>query len=182
MELVGSILILLALLLLVGLFITRPILENKGTAFSKDDHEISALLAERDRALNALQELDFDFTLGKIPVEDYPAQRALMLQYGVEVLRKLDTHQAQASVESAEDRLEKAIAGRRTDRDLGGSLAAPTQPEKSARIYAPNDVLEEKIAERRRLRQEKAAGFCHHCGNPLQRSDQFCPRCGNRIS
>ena len=33
-------------------------------------------MAERDRVINSLQELDFDFKLGKIPEEDYPVQRS----------------------------------------------------------------------------------------------------------
>ena len=52
-------------------------------------------MAERDRVINSLQELDFDFKLGKIPDEDYPAQRAELLQKGADILRKLDALQPQ---------------------------------------------------------------------------------------
>ena len=52
------------------------------------------LLANRENALNALQELDFDFKLGKIPAEEYSIQRASLLQMGAEVLRRLDEIQA----------------------------------------------------------------------------------------
>ena len=35
-----------------------------------------ARCADRDRILNTLYELDFDYDLGKIPEEDYQQQRA----------------------------------------------------------------------------------------------------------
>ena len=59
----GSIFLVLGLLVLVGMFIARPFVERKATGFTQEDHEYSGLMAERDRVLNALQEIDFDFTL-----------------------------------------------------------------------------------------------------------------------
>lgn len=41
--------------------------------------------------------------------------------------------------------------------------------------------LEARIAARRQARQEKAGGFCPHCGKPVQKSDKFCPRCGGDV-
>jgi len=37
-----------------------------------------------------LKELDFDNSLGKIPLEAYPQQRLSLVQQGAEILRKLD--------------------------------------------------------------------------------------------
>ncbi len=91
---IGSIFLILALLVLVVFFVSQPFLDRRrelsSTSRNAIDHELSSLLAERDRALNALQELDFDYALGKIPEEDYPAQRQRLLQYGADTLRKLD--------------------------------------------------------------------------------------------
>ena len=179
---IGSILILLALLLLVGIFIARPIIEHKGKIVSEEEHELSSLLAERDRTLNALKELDFDFTLGKIPEEDYPIQRARMLQYGADILRKLDTYTGQPAADTVKDPLEQAILERRTAMQpvtAAGALVA--NGNGTNHVILPDDQLEAKIAERRRNRKGKAAGFCHQCGSPLQQSDRFCPRCGNKI-
>ena len=89
----GAIFLLLALLILVGLFIFSPFSERRARGVSKDDQEISALMAERDRAINSLQELDFDFSLDKIPAEDYPDQRAALLKRGAEILRQLKRYQ-----------------------------------------------------------------------------------------
>jgi hypothetical protein len=179
---IGSILILLALLLLVGIYIARPILEHKGKTVSVEEHELSVLLAERDRTLNALQELDFDYTLGKIPEEDYPAQRARMLQYGADILRKLDAYTPQPVSDTAEERLEQAIIARRIARQPVPTGAWTTNGNGGNGISHPDDQLEARIAERRRNRKGKAAGFCHQCGSPLQQSDRFCPRCGNEIT
>ncbi len=68
----------------------RSRLQAKTTGISQLDHQRSALLAERDRVLTALQDLDFDNALGKVPVEIYREQRGLLLQTGASVLRRLD--------------------------------------------------------------------------------------------
>jgi hypothetical protein len=184
---IGSILILFALLLLVGLYIARPILEGKSSStVNSEEHDRSALLAERDRMINALQELEFDYALGKIPEGDYPVQRAQMLHYGAEILRKLDAHSppspgaAQKEKVSAEDRLEAAIVRRRKAQSAATAAGAPSANGENGN-GAPDDNLEVMIAQRRRERQGKSAGFCHQCGSPLQQSDRFCPRCGLKI-
>lgn len=109
MEL-GSIFLLLAVILLVGIYISRPLFQRSDPgnkvknspdqsgdeavyavrSGADPDHIRSSLLAEYDRLLNTIQEFEFDHTLGKIPSEDYPAQRAALLQAGADVLKKLD--------------------------------------------------------------------------------------------
>jgi hypothetical protein len=196
----GSIFLIIALLTLVGLFISRPIYERNQSgatapaetgATARADQKRSALLAERDRVLTALAELDFDYTVGKVPEEDYPIQRSALLEHGVRILRELDaqeeskaTREAAGEAETApaatpEDRLEAAIAARR----LATTQAAGPAPNGGAASVggpapAGDDDIEIQIAARRRLRQEKAAGFCPQCGGPVQKSDRFCPKCG----
>jgi NADH pyrophosphatase NudC (nudix superfamily) len=175
----GSIFLIVALALLVSLFISRPffsraasarLVEQKRQTDVQTDHLRSTLLAERDRLLTALQELDFDNTLGKIPPEDYPAQRAELLTAGAEVLRKLDAVEQHHPSSSAEERIEQAAAAHRADASMRPRLPSADQ-----------DELETLIAARRRARQEKSAGFCPKCGRPLQQSDKFCSSCGTTI-
>ena len=172
----GSVMLILALALGVGLYISLPLtrhtarekLDANQKSTDDIDHNRSALLAERDRVLTALQELDFDQALGKIPAEDYPVQRTALMTTGANVLRQLDQlDTGNGSSPSAEDRLEAAVAARRTD----------------VRRMANNgmDDLELAIAARRRERQEKSAGFCPKCGNPAQNSDVFCSHCGTTL-
>jgi rubrerythrin len=180
---IGSIFLVLALLVLVGLFISRPFFEKENSAHdqasSQEDHERSFLLAERDRLLNALQELDFDYDLHKVPEEEYAPQRAILLQRGADILRRLDAQEAQADAGSAEDRIEAAIAARRA---VAASAVAPNGRKQAVAVTAPDDALEAMLADRRRVRQEKAAGFCSQCGGPVQKSDQFCPKCGAKTT
>ena len=177
---IGSLFLILALFILVLLFIGRPFFEHKLSAavVNEPPPALSALLAERDRALSAIHDLDSDHSLGKVSEEDYLGQRAELIQHGVDILRKLDELQPQTvtvqAEEPEEDRFEEAIASRRAAR----VVAAPRPNGHGA---APDDQIEVLIANRRRSRSEKSAGFCHKCGSPLQISDHFCPRCGARI-
>lgn len=168
MEL-STIFLLLAILILVGLYLYSPFIARSRRA-ADEAHELSALMAERDRVINALQELDFDFQLGKIPGEDYPAQRAALLQKGADILRKLDElAPASSTGRDVEARIEKEAAARRAD-------AAAQKPEPG------DEELEEMIASRRQLRKDKSAGFCPKCGKPVLVTDRFCPSCGKSLT
>jgi hypothetical protein len=191
---IGSIFLILALLVLVVLYISRPFFEHEAQPEAEEaeanrvEHERSSLLAERDRLLNALQELDFDYALGKIPAEDYPEQRQRLLHNGADVLRRLDALQPQAEQEDAEARLEAAIAARRADAarpmpEIAVQAVAAGGGRKSAvAVAGADDDLEKLLADRRRARREKAAGFCPRCGGPVHKSDRFCPKCGGKIA
>jgi NADH pyrophosphatase NudC (nudix superfamily) len=159
----------LAVLILVGMYLYAPFLERRARNVTEEEHELSALMAERDRVINSLQELDFDFKLGKIPEEDYPAQRASLLQKGAEILRKIDTLAPSGIQVDTETRIERAIAARRAD-------ASVAQTEVS------DDDLEAMISARRKGRRDKSAGFCPRCGKPVMVTDRFCPACGKSLT
>jgi hypothetical protein len=160
----------LAVLILVGVYLYAPFMERRARRVTEQEHELSALMAERDRVVNSLQELDFDFKLGKIPEEDYPTQRASLLQKGAEILRKIDALAPQpASTQDTEARLEKSIAARRADAAI-------------AQVEISDDELEARIAGRRKGRREKSAGFCPRCGKPVMVTDRFCPSCGKSLT
>lgn len=160
----------LAVLILVGIYLYAPFMERRARRVTEEEHELSALMAERDRVINSLQELDFDFKLGKIPEDDYPVQRSTLLQKGADILRKIDTLAPQAtSAQDTEVRLERAIAARRADASL-------------AKVEVSDDDLESMISSRRRGRTNKSAGFCPKCGKPVMVTDRFCPSCGKSLS
>ena len=192
----------LAILVLVAMYLYAPLARRYARAVTEEEHELSALMAERDRVINALQELDFDFKLGKIPSEDYPTQRVNLLQKGADILKKIDELTSEErsgsrrvhtdalrtkdssqrkeklrnpgsspvfATQSAEDRIEQAIAARRAD-------ASIAEPE------IADDDLEALISARRRKRKEKSAGFCPKCGKPVTLSDRFCPSCGKALT
>ncbi len=168
MEL-GSIFLILAVLVVVGVYLYAPFTKRARRYGTEAGHEISALQAERDRVINALQELDFDFKLGKIPSEDYPAQRAALLNKGADVLRQLDAlAPTSSSGRDAEARIEKASASKRAD---SSTREAETD----------DDDVESMIAARRKQQKGKSAGFCPKCGKPVLVSDKFCPSCGKAL-
>ena len=160
----------LAVLILVGMYLYAPFMERRARSVTEEEHELSALMAERDRVINSLQELDFDFSLGKVPEEDYPMQRTSLLQKGADILKKIDSLAPQAaSAQDTEARLERAIAARRADAAL-------------AQAEVPNDELEAMISSRRKGRTHKSAGFCPRCGKPVMVTDRFCPSCGKSLT
>lgn len=177
---IGAIFFLLALITLVGIYVGQPYIQRRGRRVTREDHDYSALMAEYDRTVNTLHELDFDNSLGKVPVEDYPKQRSELLAKGAELLRKLDAMVAASSPEAkpvsaegndAESRFEAAVASRRADATSAQSAST-----------LDDDDLESMIAARRKNRKEKSAGFCPKCGKPILASDRFCPSCGKAIN
>jgi rubrerythrin len=160
----------LTILILVAIYLYAPFMERRARRVTEEEHELSALMAERDRVINALQELDFDFKLGKIPEDDYPVQRTSLLQKGADILRKIDALAPQmTSAQDTEARLERAIAARRADASL-------------AKVEVTDDDLESMISSRRKSRTKKSAGFCPKCGKPVMVTDRFCPSCGKSLS
>ncbi|MGE5374994.1 MAG: zinc-ribbon domain-containing protein [Bacteroidota bacterium] len=167
---ITAILVSLALLILVAVYLYAPFINRRARRVTEEEHELSALLAERDRVINSLQELDFDYKLGKIPEEDYPTQRTLLLQKGADVLRQIDTLAPQpTSVQDVDARIEQAIAARRAD-------ASGVKPDVS------DDDLESMISARRKAHKGKTSGFCPKCGKPVMVTDRFCPSCGKSLS
>lgn len=182
MEL-GSIFLILAVIVIVGLYLYAPFTTRAHIPLVRESNEISVLKAERDRMINSLQELDFDFNLGKIPAGEYPDQRAALLRKGADILRKLDElaplaptprpgrEKGKARGETAESRIEKATAAGRAD------------TSSSAPVFTGNDDdLESMIAARRKQHADKSAGFCPKCGKAVLVSDKFCPSCGKALS
>jgi hypothetical protein len=170
---IGSILLILSITILVGFFVSRPFFSDFQLSESEkplDDeirnieHELSNLMAEKDRLFIALQELDSDYSLGKIPNEEYAPQRTEYKNTAARVLRRIDEMDVKI----------QALEGGHS-KPLNPSPAEPVTDEKM-------DEIEEIITARRRARNEKSAGFCPHCGKVIQKSDLFCPSCGSKVA
>ncbi len=155
----SAIFLLLLVLAFIVLFVSRPFFARQRVRSSGESRELSTLLAERERLLTALQDLDSDQALGKIPEEDYPTQRADLLQRGAEVLRQIDA----------------ALS----DRQAPGSQETGMDIPTASHVPLTEDVLDELLAMRRNARKEKTGGFCPKCGKPVLMTDIFCPSCGN---
>ena len=154
---IGAIFILLALSILIAMYLAQPYLERRAKTVSDEEAALSALYAERDRAIHALKELELDNALEKMPEEEYARQRGILLQAGADALRKIDAYLADPD------------SVPRVDVNLGSPLDA-------------DDELESLIAARRSQRKAKSGGFCPNCGHPVLRSDKFCTHCGKETA
>ncbi len=113
---IGSVLLVLALAILVALIVARPFWETQRANWTEAE-EPSALLAERERILEALLELDFDHQLGKVPEEIFASQRAYLVNKGAQVVKQLDAQVAEAGRLPLDpnDDLERLIAARKAE-------------------------------------------------------------------
>jgi hypothetical protein len=181
----GTIFLFLALLVPVGLYIARPLMERRSLAVSDEEQALSALMAERDRLLDAVQELEMDKVMGKIPEDVFPAQREDLIRRGAEVLRKIDKFYEKYQVEDPDLQLEAAIAARRTESDTSTDPEPILEPEPVLERIAAgsyeDDRLEDLIAARRQAHAGKATGFCPQCGTAIQKNDRFCSNCGTIV-
>jgi len=86
-----------ALALVVVAFVARPFLREPAPASDRlDDLDPAArvrldLVEERDRALAALKELEFDHRTGKVNDEDYRAQVGPLRRRAAETLKALES-------------------------------------------------------------------------------------------
>lgn len=153
---IGSILAILALAIFAFTFIARPLFERKDFKDTYYGRQLSNLLAERERILTILQELDMDYAMGKIDERDYVDQRSLLVRRGATVLKNIDLQR------DAHD-----LRG-----ESGEAVSATEQLE---------SLVEAAIAQKRSLKSEVLSNYCSQCGNALYAGDKFCSRCGAPI-
>lgn len=153
---IGSILAILALAIFAFTFITRPLFEKKGFKETYHGRQLSNLLAERERILTILQELDMDYTMGKIDERDYADQRSALVRRGATILKNIDLQR------EAHD-----LRG-----ESGEAVSAAEQLE---------SLVEAAIAQKRTPKSEVLSNYCGQCGNALYAGDKFCSRCGAPI-
>jgi len=161
-------LVLLAMLILTGAFIARPLAAGGGKAVDEREKRLSTLYAQQDQILAFLQELDMDFAMGKILPEDHEAQRAEWLARGADVLKEIDELGAsRARPDDLDAQLEDKVARLR-----------PTIGQDSE--SALEKSLEAEVAHRKEA-LSSVAGYCGHCGQSLAAGDRFCSRCGTPV-
>lgn len=162
----SALLLLLGLVFLVILFILAPLRQHRHVPQMDGGRDLSTLLAERDRVLKEIQELDFDHSLGKVPEDEYSLQRKALLKMGAEMMRQIDgMKQTQSQPVPLEEQ----------------AYAAVMENAASRADEVSDDDLELLIAERRASRKERTGGFCPKCGKPFLQSDRFCSCCGQPL-
>lgn len=151
---IGSILLGVALLVLVGLYLARPFLKpNKFSNHPTTQRE--QLLIEKEAILTQIQQLDFDVDTKKLPPEVHQAQREEMVQQAALILKQMDDLDDHPSTIDAE--IEAAVARIRQS-ETAVSVA-------SARPVASNGK----------------GNYCPECGAPTGVTDNFCTNCGHKL-
>ena len=86
------------------LFVARPFLRHPASGERASDPESGRLALEeqRDRALAALKELEFDHRTGKVSDEDYRALVGELRRAAADALRALDLGRARTDVRTDE--------------------------------------------------------------------------------
>lgn len=199
---IGSILLGVALLLLVALFISRPLWQPHTVPPVLELTPRQALEAQKDVILDQIRALDFDLETGKIPAAIHEQQRPRLVAEASELLKQIDALDHPAGGEAADeyrlahrdDEIERAIALMREKRAAGEGavLATAARP-------AVDDDIEQAIAQVRAARSPEKPGasaataptataaviaqptmarFCPQCGQPRESQDKFCAFCG----
>ena len=151
---IGSILLGLALLILVGVYLARPFLQKEDEA-ERPLTQRERLLNEKEAILAEIQQTDFDFETGKIPADVHERERALLMTQAADVLRRIDEYDAQPNPVDAE--IEAAVA---RIRQQGAPLTAVTSTAVPANGQGK---------------------FCPQCGSPVDPGDKFCTSCGHKL-
>ena len=123
--------ILIAYILLatvVLLFVTRPLFASGGRSpqVSQRESQRRSLIEDRERVYTAIQELDFDYQMGKVEEADYRQTRTRYEQKAITLLKALD--KANGRPDSIEQQVEEEVAALRrkgskhTCADCGTSL------------------------------------------------------------
>ena len=161
---IGSILLGVALAVLVGLVLARPLLrasrEEQGRVSRRQ-----LLLADKEAILTQIRDLDFDHDTGKMPDEIHQHQRAQLMSSAADILRQLEQLDVKASQPAApfvngvvdvEDDIETAVA----------------------RIRQAKKV---KSIPKSRPLSANGGGFCPQCGHAFDAGDKFCVSCGHKL-
>ena len=126
-----------------GLIVALPFLRDTGEPELLDtsaDEELLGLAEERDHALAALKELEFDHRIGNIDDADYRASVGQLRREAAEALQALDRARAARLLSVEEDLVSRK---RLSDDDHGGNGDGGSNGE------APVDEVAHHVAARR---------------------------------
>ncbi|MEM6289642.1 MAG: zinc ribbon domain-containing protein [Myxococcota bacterium] len=136
------------------------------------------LREEKRRLLRAINELTFDFEMGKLSEADYKDVRQTYELRAVEVMRELDgSKRAHPEVSALLE--ERGLHAPAADKD-----AEDEAPAKDEGVEANvDDAAEDTEAEAKSAADDaESTLMCGSCGNPNDADAKFCKHCGKELS
>jgi hypothetical protein len=162
----GSLLLAAAMIILVGLFLARPLILSPGIRQSRLTVR-QELLNQKETLLAQIEILDFDFETSLLPEQEYKRQRRHLLTQAAEILMKLDEYTDLPDGQQAgtiEEEIETAVASLRQHQPQPKPAALPS-PQPAAQPVTENGHI----------------NFCAQCGQSVESGDKFCAYCGHKI-
>ena len=193
--LVGALFLTLAVAVAATMYIILPLWENRGSdelvprkEVLQSEYRRSTLMADRDRLLSALLELDADYELNKIPAGEYAPLREKLVHEAALTLRNLDEINLSGRRPSAigtdanpddQTDLEELIELRKREQSEKRAVQEETPNLPDQTTLPDQNSLPDQIALSDQITAYQA--YCTHCGNPLMAGDRYCPACGSKI-
>lgn len=153
----ASVMAILAIAILAIAFIARPLIEKEEFAVTEKGKRTSTLMAERDRVVTVIQELELDHEMGKVSQQDFEIQRRDLIRQGASILKQLDGLGVGEAVESA-----------------NGNVLKELDAKIEAEIKRRRQLIDE-------VPGEDQPDVCGQCGSKLQAGDRFCSHCGAAV-
>ena len=167
-----EIIIILAIVILTAVFIAlpffrksteveNPIEQVSNPVKSPSLIELKKLNSEKELLYTALNDIEFDYGLGKLSRKDYDELKRDYKTKAASILKEIDEISKGVHSTELEDRLEKEITAIRKSRS------------------ADENEIEEEILKARKQSDDKNKFLtCVNCGRQYSAGDLFCSRCG----
>lgn len=172
---IGSIFLGLALLILVGLFITRPLIKRQPRRRSNTSAH-QAMLAQKEAVLTQILNLDFDYDTGKVPESEYKKLRTDYIGEATAILKQLD------ALESGEEIVDSVAE--KTDGEATKSQTAEIEAAIALLRQSPTKSAPSPLSTPPDLKTYSGNGkatYCTQCGQPADSTDKFCAFCGHKL-
>ena len=149
----SSLLIVIFIFILSGVFIMRPFLVEEKKPKRAGSSRTDSLFAEKERLLLAIEDLDLEHELDKISAQEHNRNRDILLAEAADVIKQLDKIQKPGSSKKKK----------------------PSTSTKTA------DDLERLINERRQQLKNDKSLKCPSCDKAVIEGSQFCSNCGEAL-
>ncbi|MBI4228208.1 MAG: hypothetical protein HY693_00655, partial [Deltaproteobacteria bacterium] len=169
-----EIIIFFAILIFLVLFISLPFFKRHANEESSTEVEpnpienpflieLKRLNSEKESLYTALNDIEFDYGLGKLSREDYEDIKREYKMKAASILKEIDEISNRINVTDPGDEIEKEIEAIRHLKSL------------------KKNEIEKEILKARKRKTDRTEGlFCWKCGKGCGKEDLYCSSCGTR--